>query len=174
MAETPNCSGRLYLFDVFGVTVVISAARPYCNVVTGWSRILLRFLESRFGGYVENHGKNLFAQARQRQEFVICGFTEAKGSRKYFGALLLLHTETESSAILRHSGTGFSEKETIERPKPIFTDKSTVENPPKIPEKIQWVQPKLVCESRLQNGLRMGNCGKRRFSDDGMKKTQRK
>jgi ATP-dependent DNA ligase len=48
-----------------------------------------------------------------------------------------------------HSGTGFSEKgmrDTIERLKPLFTDKPTVENPPKIPEKIQWVRPKPVCE----------------------------
>jgi len=48
-----------------------------------------------------------------------------------------------------HSGTGFSEKglkEAIDRLKPFFIDKSPVENPPKIPEKIQWVQPRLVCE----------------------------
>jgi bifunctional non-homologous end joining protein LigD len=48
-----------------------------------------------------------------------------------------------------HSGTGFSEKglkEAIDRLKPFFIDKSPVENPPKIPEKIQWVQPKVVCE----------------------------
>jgi ATP-dependent DNA ligase len=37
-------------------------------------------------------------------------------------------------------------KETIDRLKPLFTDKPPVENPPKIPEKIQWVQPELVCE----------------------------
>jgi len=30
--------------------------------------------------------------------------------------------------------------------KPLFTDKSPFENPPLIPEKIQWVKPKLVCE----------------------------
>ncbi len=48
-----------------------------------------------------------------------------------------------------HSGTGFSEKglkEAIDRLKPLFIDESPVENPPKIPEKIQWVQPRLVCE----------------------------
>ncbi len=48
-----------------------------------------------------------------------------------------------------HSGSGFSEKglkETIDRLKPLFIDKSPVENPPTIPERIQWVQPKLVCE----------------------------
>jgi bifunctional non-homologous end joining protein LigD len=47
-----------------------------------------------------------------------------------------------------HSGTGFSEKglkEAIDRLKPLFIDESPIENPPKIPEKIQ-VQPRLVCE----------------------------
>jgi ATP-dependent DNA ligase len=42
-----------------------------------------------------------------------------------------------------HSGTGFSEKglkEAIDRLRPFFTDKPTVENPPKI----HWVEPKLV------------------------------
>lgn len=34
----------------------------------------------------------------------------------------------------------------IERLKPLFKDMPTVENPPKIPEKIQWVRPELVCE----------------------------
>jgi bifunctional non-homologous end joining protein LigD len=37
-------------------------------------------------------------------------------------------------------------KEAIERLTPLFIDESPVENPPKIPEKIQWVQPRLVCE----------------------------
>jgi ATP-dependent DNA ligase len=37
-------------------------------------------------------------------------------------------------------------RKTIERLKPLFTDKPTVENPFKIPEKIQWVAPQLVCE----------------------------
>jgi bifunctional non-homologous end joining protein LigD len=48
-----------------------------------------------------------------------------------------------------HSGTGFSEKamrEAIDRLEPLFTDKATVENPPEIPEKIQWVKPAFVCE----------------------------
>jgi ATP-dependent DNA ligase len=53
---------------------------------------------------------------------------------------------------LRHfgyAGSGFSEKglrEAIERMKPFFTKKSPFVDPPNIKEKIQWVQPKLVCE----------------------------
>jgi bifunctional non-homologous end joining protein LigD len=48
-----------------------------------------------------------------------------------------------------HSGSGFTEKglkEAVDRLKPFFTDKSPFANPPKIPEKIQWVKPALVCE----------------------------
>ena len=89
-------------------------------------------------------------KARPQQEIVVCGFTEGKGSRsKYFGALLLGAYRDDRLRYFGHSGTGFSEKglkEAIDRLKPLFTDKSPVENPPKIPEKIQWVQPRLVCE----------------------------
>jgi bifunctional non-homologous end joining protein LigD len=89
-------------------------------------------------------------KSRPQQEFVVCGFTEGKGSRaKHFGALLLGAYRDGKLHYFGHSGTGFSEKgmkETVVRLKPLFTDKPTVENPPKIPEKIQWVQPKLVCE----------------------------
>jgi bifunctional non-homologous end joining protein LigD len=34
----------------------------------------------------------------------------------------------------------------MERLRPVFTDKAALWNPPKIPERLQWVQPKLVCE----------------------------
>jgi bifunctional non-homologous end joining protein LigD len=48
-----------------------------------------------------------------------------------------------------HPGSGFSEKglkEAIDRLRPLFIDASPVENPPKIREKIHWVQPRLLCE----------------------------
>jgi bifunctional non-homologous end joining protein LigD len=88
-------------------------------------------------------------KARPQQEFVVCGLTEGKGSRKHFGALLLGGYRNGRLRYFGHSGTGFSEKglkEAIDRLKPLYIDESPVENPPKIPEKIQWVQPKLVCE----------------------------
>jgi bifunctional non-homologous end joining protein LigD len=83
---------------------------------------------------------------------VVCGFTEGKGSRKHFGALLLRACRNGPAAAgaFRSLRTEFSEKglkEAIDRLKPLFVDESPVENPPKIPEKIQWVQPRLVCEA---------------------------
>jgi len=89
-------------------------------------------------------------KARPQQEFVVCGFTEGKGSRlKSFGALLLGGYRNGRLRYFGHSGSGFSEKglqETMERLRPLFIDKSPVANPPKIPERIQWVRPNLVCE----------------------------
>jgi bifunctional non-homologous end joining protein LigD len=88
-------------------------------------------------------------KARPQEEFLVCGFTEGKGSRKHLGALLLGAYRNGNCAIFGHSGTGFSEKglaDAIERLKPLSLDEPSVENPPRIPEKIQWVQPKLVCE----------------------------
>jgi bifunctional non-homologous end joining protein LigD len=88
-------------------------------------------------------------KSRPQQEFIVCGFTEGKGSRKHFGALLLGAYRNGRLWYFGHSGTGFTEKgmaDAIDRLKPFFTGKPPVENPPKIPEKIQWVQPKLVCE----------------------------
>ena len=89
-------------------------------------------------------------KARPQQEFIVCGFTEGKGSRlKSFGALLLGGYRDGKLRYFGHSGSGFSEKglqETIERLRPLFIDPSPVVNPPKIPEKIQWVKPVFVCE----------------------------
>jgi bifunctional non-homologous end joining protein LigD len=68
---------------------------------------------------------------------------------KRFGALLLDGYRDGKLRYFGHSGSGFSEKglqETLKRLRPLFTNKAPVWNPPKIPERIQWVQPKLVCE----------------------------
>src|SRR3984893_58369 len=104
-------------------------------------------------------GDWLKVKARPQQEFVVGGFTEGKGSRKHFGALLLGAYRNGQLHYFGHSGSGFSEKglrDALDRMKPLFTDKSPFENPPRIPEKIQWVKPKLVCEiafaERTQDG----------------------
>ena len=88
-------------------------------------------------------------KSRPQQEFVVGGFTEGKGSQKRFGALLLGACHNGKLHYFGHSGSGFSEKvidDALRRMKPLFIEKSPFENPPKVKEKIQWVQPKLVCE----------------------------
>jgi bifunctional non-homologous end joining protein LigD len=46
----------------------------------------------------------------QEQEFVIGGYTEPEGSRKYFGALLVGFYEGKTLKFAGRVGTGFSEK----------------------------------------------------------------
>jgi bifunctional non-homologous end joining protein LigD len=88
-------------------------------------------------------------KARRQQEFAVCGFTEGRGSRKHFGALLLGAYRNGKLRCFGCAGSGFSEnglKEAIALLKPLFIEDSPVENPPKLAERAQWVQPRLVCE----------------------------
>src|SRR5260221_1074957 len=76
-------------------------------------------------------GKTVLQRRERLQALLLAAYRD--GQLRYFG----------------HSGSGFSEKglqETIARLEPLFIDKTPVENPPKIPGRIQSVQPKLVCE----------------------------
>jgi bifunctional non-homologous end joining protein LigD len=64
-------------------------------------------------------------------------------------ASILAHCYSVHPKWEANSGTGFTEKrlaDAIDRLRPFFTERPPVENPPKIPEKIQWVKPTLVCE----------------------------
>jgi bifunctional non-homologous end joining protein LigD len=77
-------------------------------------------------------------KARLQQEFVVGGFTEGKGSRKNLGALLLGAYQNGKLHCFGHSGSGFTEKgiqDAVKRMKPLFTEKSPFENPPRVPEK---------------------------------------
>ena len=72
-----------------------------------------------------------------------------KRKSKAFWSVAAWCISKREATLLRSFGYRFSEKgltDAIDRLRPFFIDKPPVENPPKIPEKIQWVQPKLVCE----------------------------
>jgi len=92
-------------------------------------------------------------KCKHRQEFVVVGYTDPKGSRHAFGALLLgLHDR--DSAQLRYAGkvgTGFNEttlKRIFEQLKPWQTKKPSVVNPPSGFEAkgVHWLKPTLLVE----------------------------
>lgn len=92
-------------------------------------------------------------KCKHRQEFVIVGFTDPKGSRSAFGALLLgLHDR--DSGELRYAGkvgTGFTEAtlgSIHEQLKPLQTKKPAVVNPPAGAEfnTVHWLKPRLLAE----------------------------
>ncbi|MDB5966378.1 MAG: ligD [Polaromonas sp.] len=86
----------------------------------------------------------------RRQEFVICGFTEPKGSREGLGALLLgIHDEQGTLQYAGNVGSGFNERVLLELRQAL--DKLEVDAPPfdsriAIPGKPHWVKPRLLAE----------------------------
>ncbi|MBD0677659.1 DNA ligase D [Pseudomonas sp. PSB11] len=92
-------------------------------------------------------------KCKHRQEFVIVGFTDPKGSRSAFGALLLgLHDR--DSGELRYAGkvgTGFTEatlNSIHQQLIPLQTKKAAVVNPPSGAEfkAVHWLKPSLLAE----------------------------
>ena len=88
-------------------------------------------------------------KAKNRQEFVIGGWTEPRGSRKGFGALLVGYYEVDDFVYAGHVGTGFDEdriKDLMARMTPLERKTPPFVNPPKPNTPAHWVRPELVCE----------------------------
>lgn len=83
------------------------------------------------------------------QEAVICGFTEPRGTRKKFGALVLGAYENGTLRYIGHSGGGFTDRELREmhaRLEKIRTKRSPFEEVVPINSPITWVKPRFVCQ----------------------------
>jgi len=96
-------------------------------------------------------------KAQHEQEFVIGGWTEPRGSRKGFGALLLGAYEGKALRYVGSVGTGFSVKtlaeiakqlRALERKTSPFAGEVDANETP------HWVRPELVCEVRFAEWTR--------------------
>ncbi|RYG50360.1 MAG: DNA ligase D [Chitinophagaceae bacterium] len=97
----------------------------------------------------------------QSEEAIICGYTEPKGSRKYFGSVILGMYVKGKLTYIGHSGTGFNAKSL----KQLFDIFQKYKSPDsafdeKIPANgaITWLRPELVCNIKYseitQDGIR--------------------
>lgn len=95
-----------------------------------------------------------------RQEFVIGGFTDPKGSRSGIGSLLLgVHAADGSLQYAGNVGTGFSERtlaELREKLETLATNESPFANARSIVKKAHWVQPKLLAEVAFAEWTQQG------------------
>ena len=140
-----------------------------------------------YSKHVVGKGKALFAQAKQRglegivgkkrgslyqdrlsrdwvkikaqleQEFVIGGYTDPRGSRKGFGALLLGAYDGKRFRYVGHVGTGFSHKLLLElhaKLRSIERKTSPFDTPVEGNMKAHWVDPELVAEVRFAEWTR--------------------
>jgi len=87
----------------------------------------------------------------RRQEFVIGGWTDPKGSRSAFGSLILGFYRGGELVHAGRVGTGFNEEllgDVHRRLKKLQTDRSPFSNygQRRAPKDVHWVKPELVCE----------------------------
>ncbi|MBW3524907.1 DNA ligase D [Chryseobacterium sp. NKUCC03_KSP] len=83
------------------------------------------------------------------EEAIICGFTEPKGSRQGFGALILGKYINGKLIYSGHIGTGFNNEllnELHQRLKKLVIKTSPFETIPKTNMPVSWTKPELVCE----------------------------
>lgn len=101
--------------------------------------------------YLENHRSTDWLKIKftNTEEAIICGFTEPRGSREGFGALILGKYIDGKLIYGGHTGTGFN-KESLnvlhERLKKIVVKDAPFETIPKTNMPVTWVKPELVCE----------------------------
>jgi bifunctional non-homologous end joining protein LigD len=86
----------------------------------------------------------------QRQEFLICGYTDPQGSRTAIGSLLLgVHDENGKLRYAGNVGTGFDDRslaELLKKLKPLHTDATPFDGPTGRYRKPHWVKPQLLAE----------------------------
>ena len=84
-----------------------------------------------------------------RQEVVIGGYTEPKGSRIHIGALLLGVYENGKLRYVGQSGSGFNRESLemlIHKLKPLEQIQSPFAGKVKVSRNVTWVKPEIICE----------------------------
>jgi len=115
--------------------------------------------EQHIEGIVAKNGESHYQSKRSRdwlkiktlnrQEFVIGGFTEPRGSRSKFGALLVGVYKDKKLHYAGHVGGGFTQatlREVYEKLIPLVQEKCPFVDPPHPNSPVEWVKPLLVCE----------------------------
>jgi len=86
------------------------------------------------------------------QEAVIAGYTAPKGSREYFGALILGIYINRKLKYIGHTGTGFTSatlREVYETIRPLRRDTSPFDKKIIVNSPVTWVEPMVVCSIKF-------------------------
>jgi bifunctional non-homologous end joining protein LigD len=103
--------------------------------------------------YVEKRSRDwLKVKTIMRSEVVIGGYTQPRGSRSHFGALVVGLYRDKQLHYVAHVGGGFNQRSLAELFKlmqPLKTKASPFVDAPKTNEPVQWLKPKLVAEVKF-------------------------
>ena len=103
--------------------------------------------------YVQRRSSDwLKVKTVQRSEVVVAGYTQPRGSRSHFGALVVGLYRDKELQYVAHVGGGFNQRTLTGIHKlmqPLLTKQSPFIDPPKTNEPVQWLKPKLVAEIKF-------------------------
>jgi bifunctional non-homologous end joining protein LigD len=103
--------------------------------------------------YVQKRTRDwLKVKTIRRSEVVIGGYTQPRGSRAHFGALVVGLYRGDDLHYVAHVGGGFNQRTLAEIYKlmqPLKTKASPFVDAPKTNEPVQWIKPKLVAEVKF-------------------------
>lgn len=86
------------------------------------------------------------------QEAIIVGYTQPRGSRSYFGALILGIFEKGKLTYIGHTGTGFTQhilKDLYKKLQPLKRSTSPFQKRVPVGSDVTWLEPKLVCNVKF-------------------------
>jgi bifunctional non-homologous end joining protein LigD len=98
-------------------------------------------------------------KTKMRQEVVITGFTEPKGLRNHFGALIMGVYDNNKLRYVGHVGGGFNEKnleQIYHRLQPLVQKDCPFESIPETNAPVTWVKPILLAEVTFSNWTKEG------------------
>lgn len=141
--KNPNDSLRFSeTFDGAMTDILGAACRLGLEGVIG-KRRGSRYVSQRSADWVK-------VKCGERQEFVVGGFTDPKGSRDAFGALLLgVHADDGSLRYVGKVGSGFSDaslKEIAKKLKPLYQPSSPFAHVPAEHKRAHWLKPEMLVE----------------------------
>lgn len=91
------------------------------------------------------------------QEFIILGYTEPKGSRVGFGALLIGYYKGDKLCYAGKVGTGFDRALLLDlKQQFISLESSSLPGKQDAKGRVHWLEPKLVCEVRFSEWTKNG------------------
>jgi len=127
------------------------------------SRLGLEGIMAKKADSLYHEGKRsrdwLKIKSRQQQDVVIGGFTEPRGTRQAFGALVVGVFEGTKLAYAGHVGGGFDNRtlaDVYRRLEPLIQSTCPFSNKPKTNAPVRWVKPALVCEVAFQEWTQDG------------------
>ncbi len=132
------------------------------HVVGDGERFFKQIEKFHLEGMIAKRAAGLYVQKRtrdwlkvktiQRSEVVVGGYTQPRGSRAHFGALVVGLYRGHDLHYVAHVGGGFNQRTLVEIYKlmqPLKTKASPFVDAPKTNEPVQWIRPKLVAEVKF-------------------------